>query len=77
LDLDADWGGEWGGPGIGVFDVGPHAPREGEVLVFFLPIGLNGVFECIFKTELYRLVHEKLAIFSYRQYINGIMIYSF
>jgi len=35
------------GSGIGVLD-GVHVPQgEGEV---FLPISLNGVFECIFKT---------------------------
>jgi len=37
-------------------------------------IGLNGVFECIFKTEMtcIRLVREKLTVFPHGQYINGI-----
>jgi len=40
-------------PGIGVLD-GVHMPQEeGEVLGVFLPSGVNGIFECTFKTEMY------------------------
>ena len=41
---------------------------------FFSPINLNGVFACIFKTEIFRLLFEKLTIFPYRQYSNGLVI---
>jgi len=41
------------GTGTGVLDGGPHPQGEGKVLGFSLPIGLNGVFECIIKTEMY------------------------
>jgi len=41
------------GQKTGVLD-GVHIPQgEGKVLGAFLPVGLNGVFECIFKTEMY------------------------
>ena len=51
------------GPGIGALD-GVHLPQEGR----FWDFSLNGVFECIFKTEkCIRLVREKLTIFPYGQ----------
>jgi len=40
------------GPGIGVLDGGLCIQGEVEVLGVS-PICLNGVFECIFKTEMY------------------------
>jgi len=41
------------GQGIGVLEEpGPH-PQMGRWFGFFHPIGLTGVFECIFKTEIY------------------------
>jgi len=42
-----------GAPGIGVLD-GVYMPKgKGGFGRGYLPIGLNGVFECIFKTEAY------------------------
>jgi len=52
-------GGEWGGPRHGVLDGvwcirwGSTCPRGRTGFGFFLPTDLNGVFECIFKTETY------------------------
>jgi len=43
--------------------------------VFSPPIGFSGVFGVFLKQKCIRLVHEKLAVFPYRQYINGILIY--
>jgi len=51
---------------IGVWD-GVHMRREeGEVLVDFLSIGLKGVSECIFKTELYSTRAWKIHNISVR-----------
>jgi len=61
------------GLGIGVLD-GVDIPKEKREVWVFSPPGLNGVFECIFKTEMYLTRGKKLKIFLYRQYINGIAI---
>ena len=66
------------GSGTGVLD-GVHVP-QGEGKVFWggevLPIRFNGLLSVFFKQKCIRLVHKKLTIFSYRQYIIGIIIYS-
>jgi len=64
------------GSGIGALDEGPLPKGKGRFWEFFFRIGLNGVFECIFKQKCIRLVHEKLTIFPYQHFINGIVTYS-
>jgi len=39
----------------------------------FLPIGLNGVLNVFLKQKCIRFVREKLTVFPYEQYINGIV----
>ena len=53
LDLDVVWGVKLGQSRMGVLDGGPYLARGRGGFWGFLPIGLNGVFECIFKTEMY------------------------
>jgi len=73
LFLDAIWGaGDLVQSRDGCIRWGGHTPRGG--LGFFLPIGLNGVFYCMFTTELYSTLCEKL-MFPYGQYMNRIVIY--
>jgi len=42
--------------------------EEGEVLGFFIPSGLNGIF---LKQKCIQLMHEKLTLFLYGQYVIG------
>ena len=39
--------------GMGVLYRGPYTQVEGRFRESLTPIGLNGVFKCIFKTEMY------------------------
>jgi len=51
--------------------------KEGYVWEYFLafaPIGLNGQNDIIFAQKCVLLVHEKLTVFPYGQYIIGIYV---
>jgi len=62
---------------MGILD-GVQIPKEKEWFgVFFRPVGLNGVFWVYFiEQKCVRLMRENLTIFSYSQYVDGIIIHS-
>jgi len=51
---------------MGLLDGGPRSPTGMGDLEFFVAVGVKGVF---FKHKCIRLMHEKVTIFLYRQYI--------
>jgi len=63
------------GPGIGVLDGGPRAPRGRKGFEVFSPHWFEWRFGPL-KQKCIWLVREKLTIFPHGQYINGIVVYS-
>jgi len=78
LDLDAIWGGEWVGRGMGVLDGDPHLIRRRRGIGDFLPHWFEWCFWMYFCIW---LMCEKLTIFPYGNVGNicslAFWIYSF